>query len=415
MTTNGIGVVGAGISGLTLALRLQQLGVDVTLYSESTADQMRRGRLPNTVARMKRTLARERALGSEHFAVEGSLVGTARISITGEPPLEFGGSLDEPFHGLDFRLLLPALLDDFTARGGRLVMTEPSPGAAEVDAWSARHELMVVAAGRRSVAELFPRDESRSPYDRPQRSLLAGLYTGIAHDGFGYNVSPGVCEIFQMPMWTRHGLTAAMLVEAIPGGPMEAVTRLSYQDDPEMFTRTLEKLLGEHAPRIAERIDSGSFGPLGPDDLLQGAVTPVVRTPVAALSTGRVALAIGDAWITNDPVTGQGANLGSHCAWVAAEAIAAGGPYDERFAWSVADTMWEVAGPVTEWSNAFLQPPAEHLLRLFVGAAMSQDVAGLFINLFSDPVSAWALFSDPAKVDAVLAAHDLQVPAPVAS
>ncbi|MBE3014791.1 NAD(P)-binding protein [Microbispora sp. NEAU-D428] len=399
---SGIGVVGAGISGLTLALRLQQLGVDVTLYAESTADEMRQARLPNTVVRMKHTRARERALGCEHFAFDGSLAHTATIFIKGEPPLEFRGMLDDPFHAVDFRLLLPAFLDDFTTRGGRLVVTGSSPGTADIDTWSENHELIVVAAGRRSVAELFPRDERRSPYDRPQRRLLSGLYTGIAHAGFGYNVSPGVSETFQIPMWTRHGLVAAMLIEAVPGGPMEAITRLPYEEDPQTFNRTLEKLLSEHAPQVAERIESDSFGLIGRDDLLQGAITPVVREPVAKLPSGKVALAIGDAWITNDPITGQGANLGSHCAWVAAEAIAAGGPYDERFAHAVADSMWQVAGPVTEWSNAFLQPPADHVVRLFAAAAGDQSVADLFANLFSDPVPAWALLSDPAKVDSLL-------------
>ncbi|WP_433237989.1 styrene monooxygenase/indole monooxygenase family protein [Streptosporangium sp. CA-135522] len=404
MTAKGIGVVGAGISGLTLALRLQQLGVDVTLYAESSADEMRQGRLPNTVARMRATRDRERALGSEHFALAGSLSDTAKISIKGEPPLEFTGTVNDPFHAVDFRLLIPALLDDFTDRGGRLTLVAASPGAAEVEKWSAGHEMIVVAAGRRSVTELFPRDEARSPYDRPQRSLLAGLYTGITPAGFSYNVSPGCGEIFQMPMWTRDGLASGMLIEAIPGGPLEPVTRLSYLDDPRAFTRTLEQVLAEHAPRIAERIEHGSFGPLGPDDLLQGAITPVVREPVARLSTGRVALAVGDAWITNDPVTGQGANLGSHCAWVAAEAIAGGGPYDEDFLRSVTAEMWKVAGAVTEWSNAFLQPPAEHVFALFARAAVDEGMANLFVNLFSDPVAAWAVFSDPARVDALLAA-----------
>lgn len=130
----------------------------------------------------------------------------------------------------------------------------------------------------------------------------------------------------------------------------------------------------------------------------------MVRTQVAKLSTGRVALAIGDAWITNDPITGQGANLSSHCAWVTAEAIAGGGPYGEEFGRSVAAEMWRVAGPVTEWSNAFLQPPAEHVLRLFAGAAVHRGLADRFVNLFSDPVAAWAVFSDPAQVDALLAA-----------
>jgi hypothetical protein len=75
------------------------------------------------------------------------------------------------------------------------------------------------------------------------------------------------------------------------------------------------------------------------------------------------------AWITNGPITGQGADPGSRCAGVTAEAIAGGGPYREEFGRSVAAEMWRVAGPVTEWSNAFLQPPAEHVFRLFTGAA----------------------------------------------
>ena len=404
MTLSEIGIVGAGISGLTLALRLRQLGIDVTLYAEQTADEMRGGRLPNTVARMWHTRAREQSLGSEHFAEEGSLARAATISIKGEPPLEFRGHLKAPIHAVDFRLLLPAFLDDFTSRGGRLVVTEPSPGALDIEKWSAAHDLIVVSAGRRSVAELFPRDESRSPYDRPQRSLLAGLYTGIASDCFSYNISPGAGEIFQMPTWTRNGLAAGILVEAVPGGPLEPVTRLSYQDDPRGFVRALESALAEHAPRIAERLDSASFGPFGPDDLLQGAVTPTVRMPFATLSTGRVALAVGDAWITNDPVTGQGANLGSHCAWVVADAIVAGGPYDERFATSVAAEMWKVAGPATEWTNAFLRPPPDHVLRLFGAAAMNQDIADHIVNIFGDPVYAWSLLSDPAAVDALLAA-----------
>ena len=61
MTT--IGITGAGYSGLTLALRLQQLGIDTTVYVEATPDAMRSGRLPNTVGRFGTTVARERSLG----------------------------------------------------------------------------------------------------------------------------------------------------------------------------------------------------------------------------------------------------------------------------------------------------------------------------------------------------------------
>ncbi|AQZ65684.1 putative monooxygenase [[Actinomadura] parvosata subsp. kistnae] len=389
----GIGIVGAGISGLTLALRLQQLGIATTLYCESDADTLRASRLPATVVRMGHT--RERELGSGHFRDPGCLMSRARLSVKGDPPLEFTAGVAEPFHAVDFRLLLPAFMDDYAGRGGELVVAAKPPDAAQVDRWSRRHELMVVAAGRRSVAELFPRDAARSPFERPQRLLAAGLYRGIDLEPlFSYNISGGAGEILHMPMMTRAGVVSAVLVEALPGGPLEPITRTPWQEVPA----ALRALLREHAPRLAERVDAAAFELLGPDDLLQGAITPTVRRPVAELPSGRIALAVGDAWIVNDPITGQGANLGSKCAWIAADAIAAGGPYDAAFAHATAERMWEAAAPVVDWTNAFLRPPAEHVVKLLVAATTRQDLADLVLTLFSDPAFAWGLMSSPGEI-----------------
>ncbi|MCF6469556.1 monooxygenase [Nonomuraea sp. MG754425] len=392
----GIGIVGAGISGLVLALRLQQLGVGATLYSEHDPDGLRGGRLPNTVGRAGHTQARERELGSEHFRDPGAIMPSASLSIKGDPPLEFTGSFGEPFHAVDFRLLVPALMDDFAGRGGEIVVTGTPPDAARIDRWSRRHELMVVTAGRRSVAELFPRDPGRCPYDRPQRLLAAGLYRGLDGMGrtFSFNISGGVGEIFRAPFVTREGVASALILEAVPGGPLEPVTRMPWDEVPA----ALLALFREHTPRLAEAVDAAAFELLGPDDLLQGAITPTVRRPVAELPSGRIALAVGDAWIVNDPITGQGANLGSACAWIAADAIAAGGPYDAAFGRATAERMWEVGGPVTNWTNAFLQPPAEHVMRLMAAATTRQDIADVMAGLFSDPRSAWALLSSPEAV-----------------
>ncbi|MFC5825423.1 styrene monooxygenase/indole monooxygenase family protein [Nonomuraea insulae] len=391
----GIGIVGAGISGLTLALRLQQLGVETTLYCERDAESMRAARLPGTVARMGHTQARERELGCEHFRDPASLMNTAKLSIKGEPPLEFTASVAEPFHAVDFRLLLPAFMDDFADRGGEIVLSGTEPDAAQVDRWSRGHELMVVAAGRRSVGELFPRDPGRSPYGRPQRVLTAGLYRGLDLGSlFSYNISGGVGEIFRAPMVTREGVVSAVLVEGIPGGPLEPLATTPWKEVPA----TLLALMREHAPRLAERVDQGAFELLGPDDVLQGAITPTVRRPVAELPSGRIALAVGDAWIVNDPITGQGANLGSKCAWIAADAIAAGGPYDAAFARTTAERMWEAGAPVTDWTNAFLQPPPEHVVSLLMAATTRQDIADLVLSLFSDPPYAWGLLSSPDEV-----------------
>jgi len=286
----GIGIVGAGISGLTLALRLRQLGVEATLYSERDAESMRSGRLPNTVARTGGTRARERELGCEHYADPGNLMDTAKFSVKGVPPLEFSGRISDPYSVVDFRLLLPALMDDFTRRGGEVVVSATAPDAAQVDRWSREHELMVVAAGRRSVAELFPRDPTRSPYDSPQRRLLAGVFQGVRPStAFGYNISPGGGEIFRMPMVTRHGQSSAILVEALPGGAFEQLTRMNPAD----VGPALLAAIAEHAPRLREEIDAAEFALTGPEDVLQGAVTPTVREAVAKLPNGRVALAIG--------------------------------------------------------------------------------------------------------------------------
>ncbi|MEV0620852.1 styrene monooxygenase/indole monooxygenase family protein [Nonomuraea sp. NPDC050404] len=395
----GIGIVGAGISGLTLALRLQQLGVETTLYCESDAESVRKGRLPNTVGRSGHTAARERELGSEHFRDPGSLLGYATLSIAGDPPVEFTGSFGEPFHVADFRLLLPAFMDDFAVRGGEIVVTGTAPDAAQVERWSRGHELMVVASGRRSLTELFPRDPGRSPYDRPQRLVTAALCRGFASETlFRYNISGGAGEIFRAPIVTREGVVSAVLVEAVPGGPLEPIYRTPWDELPAALLPAFR----EHAPRLAELVEPAEFEMLGPDDLLQGAITPMVRRPVAQLPDGKIALAIGDAWITNDPITGQGANLGSRCAWIAAEAIAAGGPYDAAFGRTTAERMWEAGAPVTDWTNAFLRPPAVHVMSLLMTAGTRQDVADLVVSLFSDPAHAWGLLSSPEEVARII-------------
>jgi 2-polyprenyl-6-methoxyphenol hydroxylase-like FAD-dependent oxidoreductase len=57
---SAIGIVGAGTAGLHLALLLQQRRLEPTLYAERTADEVRAGRLPNTVAHHHHTRACER-------------------------------------------------------------------------------------------------------------------------------------------------------------------------------------------------------------------------------------------------------------------------------------------------------------------------------------------------------------------
>jgi 2-polyprenyl-6-methoxyphenol hydroxylase-like FAD-dependent oxidoreductase len=395
-----VAIVGTGISGLTLALRLQQLGIDTTVYAEKSPDDMRTGRLPNTVARFEHTLERERRLGVEHWPQPDYAMTALHFASIDPLPISFVGRPAKPVRAVDFRVLLPQFLEDYTARGGRVVV-DSKP---DITTLSSGYDLVVAAVGRGSLSSLFPVDPARSPYAAPQRVLFAGIFDGLDLPdpiGLSFNISPGVGEVFQMPIWTASGLATNILVEAIPTGPLAVLSDLSPMH--EDFLPTLANLLEAHAPAIAERVDRASFALRGPLDCLQGALTPAVRHPFARLPEGTPVLAIGDAWITNDPITGQGANLGSHCAWVAADHIANGGPFDAGWGSRVEEEMWRFASAVTGWTNAFLQPPPPQFVDLLIAAASDSSVAGAIADLFAHPTDAAGALSTPEAVQAFIA------------
>src|SRR5262245_24301756 len=62
-----IGIIGSGIAGLHLGLFLQRHGVDATIYSDRSPDQIRASRLSNFVVRFDHTCERERALDVNHW------------------------------------------------------------------------------------------------------------------------------------------------------------------------------------------------------------------------------------------------------------------------------------------------------------------------------------------------------------
>ncbi len=246
--------------------------------------------------------------------------------------------------------------------------------------------------------ELFPRDRARSPFSQPPRVLTAGLYHGVAFPeplGVSFNVSPGAGEIFQAPFFSFDGRVSTIMVEALPGSPLEVLRHLRYEDDPEAFEATLLRLLAEHAPAIRERVDDRHFGLTRPADLLQGAITPTVRRAWARVDDDRYAVAVGDAWVLNDPIVGQGANLGSHSAWTLGRAIVGSETYDESFCRRVEREMWGYAESVTNFTNAFLLPPPAHVVELLGAAASDRDVADALISNFADPPAMWRTIATP--------------------
>ena len=398
-----IGIVGSGIAGLHLGLKLQQAGVAATIYSDRTPEQIRAGRIPNLVARFGRTQARERALGVDHWSTPDFTVPTVQFRINGEHPLAFRGTLSEPMSVVDMRVYLSTLHEAFAARGGRVVIGDVP--AADLDTLAQEHDLIVVASGRASLTDLFPRIPEHSPYTAPQRRLFGGLFHGLRFPeplGVSYNVSPEHGEVFQMPFASFEGRVNSILFECIPGGGLERIVDMRYDDDPHAFESTVLDLLQEHAPAVYERVDRRAFRLTRPRDLLQGAITPVVRSGYLRLAGGRFAVAIGDVRVVVDPLVGQGANTASQSAWLLGDDILAGGPFDEAFCRRAEARIWEHARPATEWTNAALQPPQQHAVDVFVAAAQNQVIADEIASNFNHPARNWEIFGSPEGARAFL-------------
>src|SRR5260221_8835261 len=121
----GIGIVGAGISGLQLALYLQGQGVGTTLYSSLSGEEIAAGPVQNFPTRWAPTLEREQRLGVHD---KGHYPTTAvRVMLAGHQPLAIDGRLSGPADSTDFRMYLPRLLDIYEQRGGTVVVSPCGP------------------------------------------------------------------------------------------------------------------------------------------------------------------------------------------------------------------------------------------------------------------------------------------------
>lgn len=398
-----IGIVGAGIAGLHLSLLLLQRGVSVTLYAERTPEQQLAGRLSSVVTRFGPTRERERALGVNYWDEADFGVFCFYVNVLGEYPLSFRGDLSQPAQVVDMRLYHAKLLEDVLDRGIDVVYGTLE--ADDVTPLADTHDLVVVASGRGSLTHIFPRVEEHSPFSEPQRQLFGGLFHGVSYPeplGITFAIVPGHGEISTMPIRSFTGRQSGIFCEAAPGGDFEIFSRMRYEDDPQAFETLLLERIRQHAPPIYERINPSEFALTRPLDLIQGAITPVVRRGYAQLSSGKWVLALGDAHALNDPCIAQGANAASHAAQVVSEAISQHTIYDEAFCQSVEQQVWTNLGAATAWTNANLMPPPEYAGQLFVAATQSQTIANAVADNFADPQRGWRVMRSAEEMSAFL-------------
>src|SRR5262249_54046279 len=270
-----IGIIGSGIAGLQLGLALEQQGIPATIYAERTPEQLLARQLSNMVARNACTRARERQLDVDYWDNPSYDMVRQSVHIRGARPLAFSGHLGAPAQAVDMRIYWARLLEEFSGRGGRVVIDTVQPD--ELDGLAARHDLLVVASGRASLSTIFPRIARHSPFESPQRLVIGGLFRGIAYSEprtLAVNATPGSGEILAVPIQSfEHGLTGIGILIAA-GVLFEPLRHMRYDSDPKAFVAAILCLLREQAPSIADRIDSRMFDLARPQDLGYAAITP---------------------------------------------------------------------------------------------------------------------------------------------
>lgn len=406
-------IVGAGQSGLQLGLSLQAEGYEVSIMSARTPEEIRTGWPTSTQGMFHMALESERAYGLNFWDAEVPKIQGLHVMLSAPPgqlALDIKAPLDHPAESTDQRVKMASWLETFEQRGGIVhyqgVTTADLDGLASMD----RYDLIVVAAGKGELVSAFDRDPERSPNTTPQRGLAVAYVHGLERDrtypeiNVGFNAVPGLGELFVVPCLTLSGPCDILFWETIPGGPLDVWPDSSARMDPsEHLKRTLE-LAREYTPWVYERARNVEL--TDARATLHGRYTPTVRKPVAHLPGGGVVLGMADVVIANDPITGQGSNTAAKCAAAYLAAILERGdqPFDENWMHDTFESFWASTGkPVTDWTNAMLQPLPPHVQQILGVASAKETVARRFANGFSDPADFQEWLMNPDLTEKYLA------------
>lgn len=401
-------IVGAGQAGLQLALSLHSHDYDVTIMSARTPEEIRHGRVMSTQCMFGLALQHERDYDLNLWERQTPDIEGLGLSIAGPDggrALDWLGELDDYAQSVDQRVKMAGWLELFENRGGKVVYHGVT--TSDVDALTPLYDLVIIAAGKGELVQLFDRDPTRSPYTRTQRALAVVYVHGMtprpehpSTDAVRFNAVPGVGELFIMPCYTLSGPCDILFFEGIPGGPLDCWT--DRPPPAEHLARTLE-LMHQFVPWEYERCHKVEL--TDGRATLTGGYPPVVRQPVGELPSGGQVLGMADVVVANDPITGQGSNSASKCAASYLASILAHGdePFDGTWMQQAFETYWSDAQHTTGWTNAMLAPPPEHVINLLGAAGSFPEIARRFVNGFADPSDYQHWFLDPDKAQAYLA------------
>ncbi|WP_107653229.1 styrene monooxygenase/indole monooxygenase family protein [Nocardia suismassiliense] len=403
-STRSAAVIGAGQTGVTAALGLLDAGFDVTLYSDRDQRSLRDD-VPatGTALQFGVTQQSESALGLDTYTGRAPRHTGLSVRLAGPGGAEliqFDGNFDG-YVGIavDTRLKADERLTAFQERGGRFVVEQVTPET--LDTIAAANALTLVATGRGGLSDLFPIDQTRTPYDAPQRSLLTVTVSGIgygkdvfahrspaggAHSGFSILADQG--EAWWGPYLHKDaGPSWAFLGWARPGSEWE--TRFAAADSAEAAHRIVQDIYRDFIDWDLPEVLATQVIAEDPHSWLKGAVRPVVRAGVGHTAGGHVVASLGDTSAAYDPVAGQGAQSGLIQAQrLVAAAAVHDGPFDEAWIAEQYATFLAVRGDAAnKVTRLFLSDPelAEIGNQLFAAAAVHPKFATALVGLLHHP------------------------------
>ncbi len=382
-----IAIVGGGQSGLQLAFGLLQKGYEVTVVSNRTPDQVLQGRVSSSQFMFDDSLQNERNLGINFWEKKCPVTEGIAFAIPGPDgnrALFWEAKLDHYGQSVDQRVKFAGWMKEFAKRGGNLVIKDAGP--QDLEEFTKRHDLVLMAAGKGEINRLFERDAEKSPFDKPMRALALTYVKGMVprkpFTAVAFNLIPGVGEYFVFPALTTTGLCEIMVFEGVPGGPMDC---WSDVQNPQQHLQRSKEILQKFLPWEAERCHNLAL--TDDNGILVGRFAPTVRKPICKLPSGGLVLGMADVVATNDPITGQGSNTASKAAAIYLQRILDHGnkPFDAPWMQQTFDSFWNYAQWVVKWTNSLLTPPPPQVLQLMGAASQIPRLASKITNGFNNP------------------------------
>ena len=401
-----IAIIGAGQSGLQLALGLQKHGYAVTVVSNRTPEQVLAARVTSSQAMFDAALQPERDLGINFWEKECPRVEGVAFTVpapdgSGNKAIFWQARLDNYFQSVDQRVKFSGWMKEFAKRGGDLVIKDATTD--DIEGYTKSHDLVLIATGKGEIGRMFETDKENSPYTTPMRALSLTYVTGMAprkpFTAVSFNLIPGVGEYFVFPALSVTGPCEIMVFEGVPGGPMDCWSDVKT---PEQHLARSKEICEKFLPWEAERNQNLKL--TDANGLMTGRFAPVVRKPLCRLPSGHMVLGMADTVVTNDPLTGQGSNTASKCAAVYMAKILERGskPFDAAWMQATFNSFWEYAQWVTRWTNSLLIPPAPQILELMGAAQQIHPLARRIANAFNNPPDVNPWWFDVAEAHQVI-------------